>query len=247
MNAIEYLIRRIKREIPISLLNTVLLRPDNTYPGVPITLDFKIQQEILNDIVITDMNVIAGKEETIDVSRCKISTVKSGTIIHIGYGPTGGKEIMSILDVGYGFGMAFNGKPTIVSAVSEPLITGTGRVQLVGKNTAYMEGNMTIPMATMRVVLEHDKYLNDLNPRVLIYLAELAILATKMHLYTQGMILLKNAVIRNGEDLPYLESILEGYADSSSMYNEKLKDYQAIAFMTDKTAYANYLRGLCPS
>lgn len=246
MNNIDYLTSRIKREIPIPLLKLIFLRNNSNLGSVPTTLEYRLRTDIIVDILLRDMDMVAGKEETISIIGCPITNTQTGQIIHIGMGPTGGKEIMSILDIGYGYSTFGSNKPTIASAVSEPMIVSDARVQLVGKNTAYLDGYNGIPLTTMRVILEHDKLLADINPRINIFLAELAVLATKQHLYTQGMILLKNAVIRNGEDLPYLEQVLESYSDATTMYNDKLKEYVPVSLMADRTAWTRHLRSLCP-
>lgn len=247
MNHRSYLLQRIKREIPLPLLNMIFVQGMQKYDGVPITLDARITQEIILDILIMDMNVTAGKEEQINVQGCKVEHTTTGQIYKIGYGPTNGKEIMSVLDVGYGYAGVGSIKPTIASAVSDPMIVGDSRVQLVGKNTVYLDGYVGMPIMTMRVVLEHDSFLNDTNPRVLPFLAEAVILATKMYIYTNGGIRLKNAIVKNGEDLPYIEALVESYSDAASMYNDKMKEYIPISFMADKTAYSRHIRSIVPS
>lgn len=246
MNHIGYLLQRIKREIPLPLLNVIFMKYNGSLSAVPVTLDYRITQDIIKDILIVDMNVTAGKEEVISLAGCKITTTNTGMIYHIGYAPTGGKEIMSILDVGYGYGTLGSGTSTIASAAMPPMVIGTSRVQLVGKNTAFLDGYTGIPLATMRVLLEHDEFLSDVSTRTLSFLAELAVLAAKMYINVQGGILLKNAVVQNGEDLPYLESILDTYSDAVTMYNDKMKVYKPISLMGDKTAYDRYIRSICP-
>lgn len=246
MNHVEYLVKKIKREIPLPLLKKIFV-DDPTRPlGMPITLDAILTTDIIYDVLLMEMNVMAGKEEVINVRSCPIKQTTTGQIIEVGYGPTNGKEIMSVLDVGYGYNTAYNSRATIASAVSDPMITGDAKVQLVGKNVVYMDGYVGINISTMRVVLEHDKNLNETNPRALPFLAELAVLATKQHLYTQGMIRLKNAVVNDGVDLPYLESVLESYSDATSMLNDKLKEYHVVALVGDRTAYTRHLRSILP-
>jgi hypothetical protein len=247
MNQIQYLIDRIKREIPIALLNVIFLHDTARLGGVPVTLDYVLERDIVRKVLITDLNMIAGKEADIYVGGCPIIQTTTGQIIRIGYGPTSGKEILSVLSVGYGFTQAFSGKPGIASSVSDPVITGDAKVQLVGKNTVYCDGFTGIPISSMKVVLEHSSTLSDVSIRALEYLAKLAVLGAKQHLYVQGMYTLKNAVIKNGVDLPFLESVTESYSDATSMYNDLLPQYHSIAFMSDRTAYTRYLRGMCPS
>jgi hypothetical protein len=243
MNKINYLLSRIKREIPIPILNLVFLNEINRF-GVPTTLDYQLNVLIIKNILLQDMNIIAGKEEMINIQGCHIKTVQNGQIIEVGDGPTGGKEIMEVLSVAYGYGTGGSIKPTIASAAMPPTVVGDARLRLIGRNTVFLDGYQGFPLTGMRVVLEHDNELNDAKRTSLKFLAEMAVLATKAYLNIQGMMAYKNSVVTNGIDLPYVESVLESYADAIGMYNDNIVELIKQGIMSDEEDYGRYIRGL---
>ena len=214
---------------------------------VPVTLDHILRKIIIQDVLLLDINMMGGKESKISVTGCPIEQLVSGQIIRVGYGPTGGKEILSVLDVSYGYMQAFGGKATIASSSFAPLQISDSKVTLGANNTVYVEGYNGVPITTIRAILEHDSNLNDVSIRALNYLSKMAVAATKQNLFVQKTILYKNAVVNNGIDAPYIEEVLSSYSDAESIYMDMLDGFRAIEIMGDKESYTRILRAGCIS
>lgn len=245
-NAINYLINRIKREIPISILNLAFVKtiPINT---VQLSLDYLIHDNVINKVLMDDLNLIGGIESIIDISNCHITPITMGQIIDVGLGPTGGKEISSVLSVGYGYNAMAGGMPGIVSALTEPYQTCDARCQLISKNIIYVEGYVGVSMTNARVVYAHDSELTDIAQRSLIPLGALTVLAAKMIIHTKLILDLHNAQVIAGVDMGAIMDIVGGYSDSATMYLESLEKWQKINFLGDRVTQNRLIRMCMPT
>lgn len=247
MNKIQYLIDCVKREIPLGVLRMGFQQP--TYlNSLNISLDASIKDKVINNWVLKDCDVVSGIEAIIDITGIPIEYVEMGQVIRIGFGPTGGREITSILSVGYGYNAITGGMPGIVSALTEPFQMSDVRCQLIGQNIAYIEGYVGVKLTNIRCVLNNDKDFNNIQPRSLPVLKDLCVLATKAFLYNELILNLHNAVNVNGIDMSAILDVVSGYADSVTMYNELMTTkWKKVSILNDAITRNRYVRLQVPS
>lgn len=221
MNKINFLLDHIHAEISPEVLDYAFEKP-YLMNRVQVNVDSVIKDVVIQKRLLPDINMTGGIETIIDISNTPIDYVQGGMIYNIGLGPTGGRNISSVLSVSYGFDCLSAGSASIASAVYTPLVVSDSRIELVAPNVVYVEGYIGITLTKMRVTLDHDETLSNINNRSMLALAELCNLATKAHIYKSCTMKLRNAVVVYGQDMSKLESIIEEYKDCYSMYKDML-------------------------
>ncbi len=247
MNNIDYLVSVIKRNIPNEILTMVFIDfiKINT---LRTNLDYYIKQKVIYDWVVKDCNLVGGIETVIDITTTRRENVDGGILIYVGFGPTAGKNIMSVLSIGYGYTSYFGNQPGIVSALTEPLQVSDSRIELVGDNIIFVEGYVGINITNLRCVLENDKDFNNISPRSLPKLSELTLLAAKAYIFNAARIKLGNATIINGIDMPQIIEIVSSYSDSYEQYHEMLiNQWTKINMLNDKVSRNRLIKMIIPS
>jgi hypothetical protein len=223
--------------MPPLLFNT--LRPN---------LEHLIKSRVIDDWVLVDCNLVAGIESIVDITSCPIDYVNMGMIINVGYQATAGKEITSVLSVGYGYNAMAGGQPGIASALTEPLQTSDARVQLVGPNIIYVEGYIGVWLTNLRCVLANDADFNNVPARAMTSLSDLCTLAAKAFIYKECTVKLSNGVVIRGVDMGKLQGIVDGYADSNTMYREYLTTkWYKVNMLNDRVSMNRHIRRIIPS
>ena len=248
MNNVDYLVNKIKQVIPMEILKLTFSNED--YYGlniIPIPIENQIKDKIIYDIVGKDISMVGGIEQLIDISNIGPRYVTMGMIYDIGMGPTGGKRITSVLSVSYGWNALSSGAASIASAVSAPLQTSDARVELIGLNVAFVMGYSAIQITNLRCILEYSKGFDEINPRSMVVLSDLAILATKAYIYTNLSIKIRNAVVTMGKDMSKIESYIDDLKDSFDMYTELLtKRWQKVSILNDAVTKNRIIRMTIP-
>lgn len=253
MNKIEYLLKKIKQQIPMPVLTYAFL-PRNDMGSrmsmVRETLDWVIRERIIDDWVMEDCNLVGGQEVNIDMSQCVISdTLVGGYLVEIPLSATGGRHITTVMSVGSISG-ALNLSRTgneIADAVMGPMAVSHARVQIVGPNLVMMEGLIYSAARSILVRLENESSFNNIMEPALINLSKLCVLATKAYIYNTCLIDAEQAPIIHGVPFGVIKNIIDGYADSQSMYQEFLEmDWHNTALMQDRDAHNKLIRMMIP-
>lgn len=243
MNNADYLVSTIKSKIPMEILLRAFIKP-TLYNVIPVSLEQRIKTEIITNKVCRDCNVVSGIETLISLAGVPIQQVEGGSIYNIGLRPTNGKIITSILSVGYGYGVLMPGQATISSALSDIPLSSDVRVELIGVNTVYMEGYYTMPLTTMRCVLENDAELGNVPVRALKFYSILCVLATKLYIYNTLTIALASGVIIQGVDMGRIKEIVDSYSDAEEMYMEQLEKVPKVVLLSDRVSKNRHIRSL---
>lgn len=245
MNNAFYLINKIKQQIPYGILAKAF-KPEFPIGTIPVSIDHIIKKQILNDWVLQDTNVVSGIESVVDISGIYPQSVNLGQVYDIGYGPTAGKDIMSVLSVGYGVNAITVGSPSIASSYSEPYVASTSRIEIVGQNVVYMEGYISLTLSNLRCILSNDKDFANIPTKTLTQLSKMVILATKAYIYNNLRLELYNAQVQNGVDLGAMMSVIDTYSDAQSMYDEMLESWFVISALGDKVTRTRLIRMSMP-
>lgn len=248
MNNISYLIECIKRSIPKEILQFTFC-PSAIMGRLNYSLDYMIQNEIMENWVLRDCNIIGGREVTIDLSCASFELAANGYLIKVPVSALGGREITSVLSISYGMSGYFDsrGHNEIVDALSTPLKSTDARIQLVGPNTIFMESRTISGRLFLRCVLDNDKDLGNISPRALVVLEEMAVNACKAFIYTNQTIRVAESAIIAGVSIDKFASIIDEYADAMELYKEHRKVWRKVSLMQDRVTQNRNIRIITPS
>lgn len=247
MNKINYIVDRIKEEIPIEILNLTFKKPQ-MYNVLPIPVEQTIIEKIVVGVIQRDINMIGGIQTLIDISTCPITIVENGTIIDVGFKVTNGRTILSVLDMAYAYVGNISGPPTIASAIApSPSLTET-RIETIGINVIFIEGFISTQYLILRCILYRDSDFKDIPVSGLRLLSDLAIAATKRHIYKEIRIkLIGNGTIVQGVDMGLVKEIVDEYADAKDIYADMLTTrWEKMSLLLDPMSKQRLIRMTTP-
>lgn len=249
LNKIEFLIRKIKQQIPMPVLNYAFIPRRNDGSNTSAlrqTMDWTIRSEIIDNWVLPDCNLTGGQEVTIDLAACRIrDNLIGGYLVEIPLEATGGRHITTVMSVGSLSGALSVSRTgnEIADAVMGPMAVSHARVQIVGPNIILMEGMIFSAMRSLLVRLENESSFNNIQEPALLNLSKLCVLAAKAYIYNQCIIDAEQSPIIHGVPFGVIKNIIDGYADSQSMYQEYLEtDWYCTAIMQDRETHNKMLR-----
>jgi len=131
----------------------------------------------------------------------------------------------------------------IGNSASTTGVLSNAHIEIVGYNTLLIYAHYrTLANFGVRVVLENDSNLNNLQPRSYKNFSMLCVLGVKAYLYNKLIIAINSGYLAGGQDLGMFKSILENYSTAEEDYNNFLKNvWASTAFMNDTTRYNRYL------
>lgn len=190
------------------------------------------------------------------------------TIYHIPPEATNEKEIVSVLNLSFLPGNALtqqgpgyysnSGAPSLgtISGYTSfnPVMNVANRIgdshaisgvmtnahtELVGHNTVLVYASYrSLGNFGLRVVLENDSNLNNIQPRSYDNFAQLCELAVKSYIYNKLIIPVNNGYLMSGQELGIFKSILESYSSAYEDYRiYKNEVWTPVAYMNDVTRF----------
>lgn len=270
MNALIYSINEITHQIPHELLQAAFTIDDSPETVNLNTVDDKILRKLLRKRVLIDMNITGGIETIIPLNNIQPSFYEYFyTIYQIPPELTMNKEIISALNImlmpgsgvfgqgnlgGNSFGNIgyMNENPVmnvanrIGSAASPSGVLSNAHLEIVGYNTILIYANFRVlTNFGLRVLLENDNNLNNIQPRSYKDVAMACVLACKAYIYNKLIIPVNSGYLASGQDLGMFKSILESYSEAEADYNTFLRErLGAILFMNDTTRFNRYISSL---
>lgn len=267
MNAIIYAINEINHQIPIELIHAGMTIDEQENTVNLNSLDDKILYKVLKKRVLLDANIVGGIETIIPLNNIQPSFSEYFyTVYQIPSELTNNKEIISALSIAFmptnnylgqpigyqGYSTLFNNSyvsslanvtDRINNSVSSNSIMYNTHVELVSYNTILVYAYYRI-LANfgVRVILENDSNLNNIQPRSYKSFSTLCVLATKAYLYNKLIIPINSGYLAGGQDLGTFKSILESYSTAEEDYRTYLREiWSSVAFMNDTTRYNRYI------
>jgi len=263
VNALIYSINEINHQIPKELLQAGFTIDDSPETVNLNSIDDKILRKLLRKRVLIDMNITGGIETIIPLNNVQPSFYEYFyTIYQIPPEMTMNKEIVSALNImlmpgsgvfgqgglaGNSFGNIgyMNENPVmnvanrIGSAASPSGVLSNAHLEIVGYNTILIYANFRVlTNFGLRVLLENDSNLNNIQPRSYKAVSMACVLATKAYLYNKLIIPVNNGYLASGQDLGMFKSILESYSEAENDYRTFLEEkLGAILFMNDTTRH----------
>jgi hypothetical protein len=234
------------------------------------TVDDKILRKLLRKRVLIDMNITGGIETIIPLNSVQPSFYEYFyTIYQIPPEMTMNKEIVSALNImlmpgsgvfgqgnlgGNSFGNIgyMNENPVmnvanrIGSAASPSGVLSNAHLEIVGYNTILIYANFRVlTNFGLRVLLENDSNLNNIQPRSYKDVSMACVLACKAYIYNKLIIPVNSGYLASGQDLGMFKSILESYSEAEADYNTFLRErLGAVLFMNDTTRHNRFLASM---
>jgi len=267
MNALIYAINEINHQIPSDLLE-IGFTIDDTPETVKLnSIDDKILNKLIRKRVLLDTNLIGGVELIIPLSDVKPTiTEYNYTVYNIPPEITLGREIISALSITYSLGrsifnngnsLAFsniNNANNSLTAVTQRISNSVApegsitnaHLELIGHNTILVYVNyVLLKNHGLRVIIENDSNLNNIQPRSYKAFSYLCVLATKAYLYNKLIIPVNNGLLAFGQDLGIFKDILESYSGAEEEYRTYIEEkMSAILFMNDTTRMNRFVKSM---
>lgn len=270
MNARQYALKYIRRYIPATILTMVFKPKQEINPQIRWarqnrieTLDNLLTEEILEGIVNLDCNLKGGEQMTIPLDRIPFESPDPSTKVYfIPLNVTKGRRITSVLSLNYiNAGLPIytheqdsNTTTQLMSAARDMYngiktlpIVATANCTLIGDNVVMCTDNMKFNTnnVALTVILENAEAMANLKPGAYRHYAELALLATKAHIYNNLDLELDLGRLRQGSNLSRIRETIDSYADADEQYKEYYTEYWGkVAFTNDRPRMYNYITSM---
>lgn len=239
VSILNYVIDKIKEEIPEFVLEQAFFSQELYRTRIPVTVDTRIQELVIQKTVLPDINVIGGTTIYVPLHLCEIlERDYSYTVIRVPPEAIDNQHITSVLEVvtpGTGLGnrsyMTGGSASQVGAAAQQQLQSMTtmnnltsGKTMLINTNTVMVEGPYQyIDHCMLKVTVGHDALLSSIDHRNSLAFAELVILAVKAYIYNKNVIAVDQGMIQGGSELGSFARIVGEYSDAREMYKERLK------------------------
>ncbi len=262
MNAIQKSISDLKYLIPKAILEAAFVEQSGfgmINHRSPVSIDYRIREEIVEARVMADVNLVSGQETTIPMANVVPEHFPlNRTVWRIPFDLTSNRKITKVysLIIGTGYNSAslntnMQGGGELSSAAdglldswkSIPNISNAN-IRLIGENTIMADQLYpSNPSLFLRCVLENDSEFNNLPAASVPKFSKLVELATKAYIYNTLILQIDSAQLEGGRELGRFLEIVDGYADSNEMYQEYLKDtWRRVAILSDTEAKRRHLK-----
>ena len=272
MNCLLYAVNEIERTIPREILQVAMNIDETETTVNMSSLSDKILRKIIKKRVLLDANIVGGLETVIALNGVTPSyTENFYTVYQIPPEYTFNKEIISALSIafmpangyfgqaggqyaggvfnnssgsGYGsFNPVMNVADRIGNAASSTGVMTNAHLEIVGYNTILVYAHYrTLANFGIRVILENDSNLNNIQPRSYKGFATLCTLAAKSYIHNKLIVPMNNGYLIGGQDLGIFKSKVEGYESAEQDYSTYLTEqWAATAFMSDSARYVRFI------
>lgn len=266
MNAIDHALRVISQQIPREVLEKAFIPLVSYQTRIPVTVDSRIRELVINNRVLPDINIIGGTHITIPLSGLPFEPVEANAfVVRVPKERTQGRSIVSALSLAIG-GVATEGMianplssvPDSMSATQQMLnslasipYVSEAQLSMLADNVVLIQGLTTMPQGLwLRCEVENDSNLNNLKRRSYFAFSKLCVLACKSWIYNNTVIPMGNAYYEGGINLGKLADVIEGYSDAEEQYEEflltkwakvsKLNDAETAERLVRLTTGGNY-------
>jgi hypothetical protein len=274
MNAIMYSLNEIRHQIPNQILHASMTYGEDPQLLALSSLEDKVLRKIIRPRVLLGANVVAGIEHLVSLQGVRPTfTEPYYTVYHIPPDLLMNKEIISVLSIthmpsssftqlngalgGYAShygasassgqsGAVMNVAGRIGAAANPAVVMTNAHLELVSRNTVAVYAHYnTLGNFGLRVVLENDENMNNIQPRSYQSFSTLCVLAVKAYIYNKMIIPVNTGFLSGGQELGVFKSIIENYSEADEQYRLYLTNvWAATAFMNDTRAFHDHLTSM---
>lgn len=231
---INYGVSRVLQEIPNEILQRAFGGNEWRDFGGQVSIDERIRREVIYGMVMPDCNIVGGESATVDVGDLPQRILPNGIQIEIPLARTRNRHISTLLSL----------ETSIQNTEMAGQATGQWEVYLTGPNVIFTPNNPSAPYMWVRCILENDQNLANYNPRAMYLFGDIVVLAAKALIYTKLAINTTITAMTGGQVDGRLQSIIDGYADSRTMYSELITTrWKKVSILQDRK-YHNRIIGL---
>ncbi len=228
----------------------------------PKSIDEQIMALLLRPRVLVDCNLVGGREIWVLLDGCRMGGDDVyESVYRIPKERTNGCSIMSVLNISFSdpsrisaAGVAANGQNNMMLQAGQAVMdamgmipqTSTARIELIGENVVLVRDVMTTPAnAYLRCLVSNDENMNNIQLRNYHHFSKLVEFAVKSYIYNFYIVELDVGELRGGQQLGIIKTIIEGYADAETNYQDYLREkWTKVAYMNDGERYTRTLRAL---
>lgn len=248
MSAIDAALRKIRRDIPLPILNAAFIDDKQRLFGSPSSVDNEIVQKVLRAIVIPDISQF-GQYIEVDMTTCRYEQDPLDQFKRIYYldeRATGGRRVIAAhLAVTPISASSYQLPPpgTYMSGATSGVISSTQKV--VDSNSALprLSSSECVPvgpnaieirdpgmysyLTKLMAKMEFSEDLNEIKPAFYPLISTLAVWAVKQYVYNQLSLDLDVARLENGVSFDRFKDIVDEFRDAGQTYDDYLVKVQA--------------------
>ena len=262
MNPIDKALSDLRFKIPREVLEETFIRQpgfNNIGTRTPVSLDYRIRQEVIDARVIPDCNLVGGTEVTIPLKDVLPQYLPDHKVVYrIPMSLTQNRKISRVYSLVYHQGGApthsnlwNNGGSAYLDAASGLLATNSpipqvsnAEVQLIGENTVLVNMHQPpSPSLHLRCVVEADSEFSHLKPGSIPRFSKLVEYAVKAYIYINLDIRMGRSYLSGGQDLGRFRDVVEGYADANELYETFFDEvWRKTSLFSDDQAHKRHLK-----
>lgn len=267
MNPIQFALRETSQRIPPAIIDAMFVKTVTRNHGwgrlhtPTLSADHQIRDKVIEQRVLSNINLISGQRELISLSGLVPSTQTDlSQVLHIPKDRTNGRSIVSVYHIAMGsqtgsMSGAFNsvgsngGLGDAARAFQQsrsPIpVMSDGNISLIEENTIVIRSPLRLAgPAWLDCLLEHNSSLSNVPPGAYREFAKLVVLATKAYIYNNIIIPMDEAEIIGGMGLGQFRNIVENYSDSEELFQEQLLVWEKVSIMSDPVQHLDHIQGL---
>ena len=233
-----------------------------------ITLEDKIRSQIIDNILIDDLNIYTGTETVVRLDKCSIMlinpdeliTTRREFIVDVPFEFTNYKKITRAVSLVTGLQLNSSGslssyqysEPSPLIAAANNLFNANTRapiavsatLRVIGNNMIHAVGDIMsyISNGALSVVIENENNLQNFDQRMMLTIANIAILATKAYIYNKLIVYIDQGALYKGHELGVIKDKISEYSDAYTMYQEAIKKTPKLHIFNNREVYKNYIR-----
>lgn len=252
MNAISFALKLITFDISPEILRLAFSKAFGRYHRGMVDVEANIEALVIRGYVMVVCNLIGGRDVTIPLIRVPREEVTPyETVYRIPKHLTDGRSIIMLkhivtadvfhpgVDTGNfqcgrsGLALEVNNVMNAQAAIPD---VGTTKLQLIGDNVVHVRRQTLMSdYSHLMAVVEYDRNMSDIQPRVIPVFSEMCLLATKAYIYTQMNVAIDQGVLQGGRELGVIADEVRKYADAHEMFRQQMKEiYQKSLFFNDE-------------
>ena len=260
MNLIQKALDECRFNIPREVMELAFLQTGSYDRRIPISLDTRIREKVIDQRVIPDCNLVGGSQVLIPLQGIDPEYVDApfSAVYRIPKSLTQGRTITTALSVSYGDALTMGGQYVgpeqwnpmldagnqMLRASSPVPPVSTAQLELIGENTIFLRDTVSIPsILYLRCIVENAQEMNNIKPASYHAFCKLVVLGVKAFIYNELNIKLDLGQLQGGMNVGRIREVVDSYSDSNELYETHLSEvWRKTAFLNDPETHRRHTR-----